>query len=451
MSKQRHFIRLSIRFILVVIISGLLAASLFSFLFCNRYRIFYAFYSEETLGKNTNDEVLKLQDNITKKHISKNDSKAIRNEIRKYKNLTMYLYETEDEVKNTEPNGYIEDKVYYGSLQDKAYIGSSSFLLTLYEPNMEQYNLKFYDGNYELLVYSYQGAIFMERFLIVISTICILLFLSLIMLFVHRKMKYVLVMEKEMKLIEHGDYQHAITYQGNDELTALARQLNRLRNTLYDNVNSEEEARIANKELVTTMSHDLRTPLTSLLGYLNILTMKIYKNEEDKEGYITKSKQKAEQIKELSDKLFQHFLVNSKDEQIELRQITSTEINLLIEAECEDLRDSKYEVHKTLDVSEYQIKGEYNLLTRVFDNLFSNIKKYADKDLVIINEQVIDDIVIIKIMNKKKKISNHEESTQIGLKSVFKLMKKMEGSVSVDSNKDSFIVELTFKREEAVY
>ncbi|MEG1732096.1 MAG: sensor histidine kinase, partial [Longicatena sp.] len=89
--------------------------------------------------------------------------------------------------------------------------------------------------------------------------------------------------------------------------------------------------------------------------------------------------------------------------------------------------------------------------TRVFDNLFSNIKKYADKELVIINEQVSDDIVIIKIMNKKKKISNHEESTQIGLKSVFKLMKQMEGSVSVDSNKDSFIVELTFKREEAVY
>ncbi|MCB6603491.1 sensor histidine kinase, partial [Erysipelatoclostridium ramosum] len=61
--------------------------------------------------------------------------------------------------------------------------------------------------------------------------------------------------------------------------------------------------------------------MTSLLGYLDILQMKIYKSDDARDDYIRKSRQKAEQIKDMSDKLFNHFLVFSRDEELQLHPI----------------------------------------------------------------------------------------------------------------------------------
>ena len=135
-------------------------------------------------------------------------------------------------------------------------------------------------------MYSYQGVWFMELYVIGAIVLCVMLFLLLIMRYIRRKINYILKIGDEMKLIESGDFQHPILYEGKDELTDLAIQLNQLRSVLDENMRSEKEAKQANQDLVTAMSHDLRTPLTSLLGYLDILDMKIYKNEEERSEYI---------------------------------------------------------------------------------------------------------------------------------------------------------------------
>ncbi|MCQ5292848.1 histidine kinase dimerization/phospho-acceptor domain-containing protein, partial [Longicatena caecimuris] len=75
----------------------------------------------------------------------------------------------------------------------------------------------------------------------------------------------------------------------------------------------------ANQDLVTAMSHVLSTPLTSLLCYLDILDMKIYKNEEERSEYIRKCKIKSDQIKYMSDLLFTHFLIYAQDDNIQLQ------------------------------------------------------------------------------------------------------------------------------------
>ena len=76
----------------------------------------------------------------------------------------------------------------------------------------------------------------------------------------------------------------------------------------------EKEAWDANSQLVTSMSHDIRTPLTSMIGYLDIIKSEKYQSAEELERYISSCREKAFQLKELSDKLFQYFLVFNSGE-----------------------------------------------------------------------------------------------------------------------------------------
>ena len=72
--------------------------------------------------------------------------------------------------------------------------------------------------------------------------------------------------------------------------------MNNLRLTLKDNFATEEANRKANYELVTALSHDLRTPLTSLMGYLDIIRLKKFKNEDQYNLYLKNSIDKVNQI-----------------------------------------------------------------------------------------------------------------------------------------------------------
>lgn len=418
----------------------ILAGLTFSLLFFNRYRMFFIFHNREKIHEKTQADINILQQNITKKKISKEDSKKIRKEMHQFRGYTMYLYDDETDI----------DRDYFiSSLQNKAYLQTSSFLLRLYDPSNEEYQLKFYDGTYILYVYSYQGVIFMQRYLLLSCLLAVLVFVSVIMIFVHRKMRYVLQIGNEMKLIENGDYHHTIIYKGNDEITTLARQLNHLRNVLYDNMVREEEARKANEELVTAMSHDLRTPLTSLMGYLDILDMKIYKNEEERDKYIDKSKQKANQIKEMSDKLFNHFLVYAQSDEIECTVIRSEGIKKLLHVFCDELKERHFKIYEAIENSSFQIMADKKLLERVFDNVFSNICKYSSKDMVVVSLTLHQGQVMIKIKNRKKKDASKEESTHIGLKSIHKMMKDMGANEHVEDDMESFSISLIFPCREA--
>lgn len=403
-------------------------------MFLSRYKIFDWFVGEETIEEATIHQIEELQNTITEQGLSKKDSEAIRKELRKYKDLTLQLYDDEATL----------DEISLSAKEEQAIVGTTSFWVYVYDPIFMNFTLEFSDGDAYLIVSSFIGITFIIRYVIIVLILSILLFIFLIMSFIHQKMKYILSIEEEMEYIKTGDFHHTIPYKGNDEITDLARQLNHLRNALYDNMIKEEEARTANYELVTAMSHDLRTPLTSLLGYLDILSMKIYKSDEARDEYIEKSKRKAEQIKELSDKLFNHFLVYSKDEELQLHLISNDEFIQILSFYQDDLKEYKFEVLTKIENKQWKMMGDEAILQRVFDNIFSNIMKYAERSIVTITLQFEQNNMILRITNRKKKSASLEKGTQIGLKSVGKLMKGLNGSFQYEQNDEEFIVELAF-------
>ena len=121
--------------------------------------------------------------------------------------------------------------------------------------------------------------------------------------------RYILLLSGEIQAMEGGDLDHPITIQGDDELALLATSLDGLRLTLRQQQAEEAQAAAKVKSLITEMSHDLRTPLTTLLLYTEILRHHKYETEAQQDEYLAKIDGKARQIKQLSDNLFEYALV----------------------------------------------------------------------------------------------------------------------------------------------
>ena len=119
-----------------------------------------------------------------------------------------------------------------------------------------------------------------------------IVFLLLLLLMIHHKIRYINRLESELKILGGGNLEYPITIKGNDEITSLAEGITALKNGFLEEQQMKAEAEKANMELVTAMSHDLRTPLTSLIGYLELLNMHRYENEEQLQKYLEYCKRK---------------------------------------------------------------------------------------------------------------------------------------------------------------
>ena len=100
-----------------------------------------------------------------------------------------------------------------------------------------------------------------------------LCFAVILYLLIRKKVKYIELLGKELEILKGGDLNYQITIRGNDELAALAGEMDSMRRAIRSRQEEEELAHLANRGIVTAMSHDLRTPLTALMGYLDILSI----------------------------------------------------------------------------------------------------------------------------------------------------------------------------------
>lgn len=175
---------------------------------------------------------------------------------------------------------------------------------------------------------------------------------------------------KELEILKGGDLNYQITIRGNDELAALAGEMDSMRRAIRSRQEEEELAHLANRGIVTAMSHDLRTPLTALMGYLDILSI-----EEDpgkKQKYLSVCRDKACQIKSLSDKLFEYFLVYSSDQdELHADEVNGAEfVGQIVEESLFDLENEGIEVARRAGEITCRLLVDVDLMRRVFGNLF---------------------------------------------------------------------------------
>ncbi len=170
-------------------------------------------------------------------------------------------------------------------------------------------------------------------------------------------------------------------------------------NAISENLKSER----LKTELITNVSHDIKTPLTSIINYVDLLKTENIENEKAKE-YIKILDQKSQRLKKLIEDLVEASKASSGNVKLNLENINVKELFNQTIGEFEDKLDSKKLIIETdMPKEDIIVRADSRYLYRVVENLFSNISKYAlDRSRIYIDIKEKIDIIEISIKNISK-------------------------------------------------
>ncbi len=191
------------------------------------------------------------------------------------------------------------------------------------QPNPEDFNISFEDEDREYaltlsdgtavqaFLYYYAGEAFYYWVLAVSGLLAFTAFSACFIGLVNHKLHYIKHLKQELDILAGGDLQYSVTIKGQDELAELAFGIDQMRCSILAHQNADQQIRSANSQLITEMSHDLRTPLTTLQIYTDILRLQKYEPEQLAD-YLNKIDAKAAQIKQLADNIFAYSLATNR-------------------------------------------------------------------------------------------------------------------------------------------
>ncbi|MCZ8517855.1 MULTISPECIES: HAMP domain-containing sensor histidine kinase [Paenibacillus] len=257
------------------------------------------------------------------------------------------------------------------------------------------------------------------------------IFLSIVLTGIRRSLAYLKTIHEEIHILEGGDLEYAMTIRGHDELAMIAGSIEELRKAFLGKLLAIEALQAESRSLVTEMSHDMRTPLTSLMMYLEFARKEKDKLSPEASSYITNAYGKALQLKSLSDNLFAYFLLD-KEQEAELETLSAQEaIYDLMSDLVGVLRQEQFLTRLTGELPDAYITVNMEYLGRVFDNLLSNLLKYAElHDEINISFVFDQEVFEIHIRNTIKATDASLESTRLGEKIIAKMMQHMLGQFS---------------------
>lgn len=393
------------------------------------------FDNSKAIQNQTKQELDNFQYFVTTNGISTDNNVAIKNWVKGEKYLLINIYKDE----------YL---VYSSNYPDYS-VSTNKFKIDEVTPTYRRlYNVNFSDGKAQVGIYYFAALKYYdiaEAVELVLAFVC---FVVIFLVLISSKFKYISKLQGELKVIESGDLDIPVTIKGNDEISLLARGIDEMRVSFAERIKSEKEARRANSELITSISHDLRTPLTILIGDLDVISGKKYKTDEQFARYIENSRKKAYQLKELSDKLFEYFLVFGSEYQEPVMESVNcgTLMTQLIGEYSLSLEDRGFQVEISGTSEDCLMEANVIAVRRVFDNLFNNILKYAETgSKVSIAHERSGDILSVRIRNRIGKVPEKVESTNIGLATCEKIMVQHGGIFSVSKTDAEFIVTLGFR------
>lgn len=389
---------------------------------------------EDAVLKRLNAYQNSFEKYIHKNHISVKNVRSISKWVKNHKYIYLTVYEGSEIVYES---GYWNDE--YTSYE------TAGTALETSEQSIR--DVAFSDGTYSVSIIDSSDIKWYDLVLYVSWGIFFLFLFAILILYNRRIIARIVLLSKEVSLIEKGDLEQPIFHKGNDEISLLAKNADNMRNSIIARYKSEKEAWEANSELITSISHDIRTPLTSLIGYLEILDSKSCHSEEQFDKYMKSCKEKSIQLKDLSDKLFQYFLVFGKEKILMQMETFDAKILLqqLISEHVFDLSNLGFDVKTEFVAQSCIITADIQYLKRLFDNLFSNVSKYASSNgPVLVTGYMEGNDLTIRISNDIRKDSIFLESTNIGLKTCRKIVEQMNGTFEISKNQTHFEARITF-------
>ena len=210
-------------------------------------------------------------------------------------------------------------------------------------------------------------------------TFFLLILLTILVIFFSRKTRYIKTISNKLDTIAAGDLDVIVPVKGMDELTNLARHINEMTLSLSDHFEREKTYDSMKQQLVAGISHDLRTPLTAVIGHLSLLDQEwTVMEESQKRQSIQVALGRSQSVSHLVDQLFDYVLYTNHQVALHLQQLDPALLFVQLVDSFEPLVREK---QMTLLVDLATVSKTYALdsekLQRVVGNLMSNIAKYG--------------------------------------------------------------------------
>ena len=318
-----------------------------------------------------------------------------------------------------------------------------------YNPYVYDYTITLIDGDCQMHVFEDFKYDLYSKIQFANIVVSALLIIILITVLVRKKIKYINDVTSGIEILAGGDLSYRIPVRGNDEISNVANNINSMSIAVANQMENEKKAIQANNSLVTALSHDLRTPLTTQMGYLEILKEHHYHSEEEMDKYINTALNTCYQIKEMSDRLFEYFLAFDPHPERSKETLTCYDgIDFLMQI-ISELSLPLIEQGFTFEYGEpteaFKINVNTDDILRVFNNVFTNIDKYADEtEPIHVGLSSDNEFATLSISNKIRSVPRKNESAKIGLISINSLMKRQGGSSITKTTLDTFTIELKF-------
>jgi signal transduction histidine kinase len=232
--------------------------------------------------------------------------------------------------------------------------------------------------------------------------IAVIVFVTSFIYITNKKMKYIEEISEGLRKIAAGDLKFRIEGRGKDELNNLAENINYMASEILHRMEAERKAEKTKNELITNVSHDLRTPLTSVMGYIGLIKDGKYEDEAQMREYLNIAFNKSEKIKILIEDLFEYTKLNNKGVTLYKERVNLTEfLSQLIEELMPLFDERQLMVYKRLTEEKLEVDLDVNKMLRAFENLLGNAIKYSYYNTnIVVSLKKEEEYALISIKNK---------------------------------------------------
>lgn len=270
--------------------------------------------------------------------------------------------------------------------------------------------------------------VFMVIFLVVVAICSFLIYFHLL---TKNMADYLEQVSNGIDEIATGNFHKEIPVKGEDEFANIAEKLNVMTREIRLLIESERNYEKEKDALITNVAHDLRTPLTSVIGYLDLVRKKNEWEDEERNRYISIAYDKAKRLEKLIEDLFEFTKVGAERMQVHPTKIDFRRfMEQMLEEFYPSFEAADLECQFQMEMEDGMLMADGDLLARGIANLFSNAVKYGRDGKIIkvkVKEERESQCVKLEIINFGEIISPED------LEHIFDKFFRGEGSRSTET------------------
>lgn len=281
---------------------------------------------------------------------------------------------------------------------------------------------------------------------IVIAVLAVLTSFFLIL----RVKKQIAEMTDALIDVKNGNGNRRILSATNELVAPIAYEINEIVVSYESRLSIVRQTEETNRQLMTSLSHDVRTPLTTLIGYLDAAHKGLVTGK-DRDDYIETARRKAHDLKEYIDVLFDWFKLNSNEFALEIQSVEAAELTRNILIDWIPIFEDK-QIDYNIDIPEqpFYVKLDSDAYMRIINNLIQNVIAHSHADKIEISLSKHEKAMKLRLADNGVGIEKEdlkriferlykcdkgrsEKGSGLGLSIVHQLVEKMSGSITVES------------------